>query len=46
MAVCREAAASMAIGMSHMSLVGWDKSYSFKRRLYCGGSRRVDNVND
>ena len=46
MTVCREAAASMAIGMSHMSLLGWDKSYGFKRRLYFGGSRRVDNVND
>ena len=46
MAVCREAAASMAIGMSHISLVGRDKSYSFIWRSYCVGSRRVDIVND
>ena len=46
MAICREAAASMAIGMSHISLVVRDKSYNFLWRLYCGGSRRVDIVND
>ena len=46
MTVCREAAASMAIGMSRISLVGRDKSYSFVWRSYCVGSRRVDIVND
>ena len=46
MTVCQEAAASMAIGMSHISLVGRDKSYNLLWRSYFVGSRRVDIVND